>query len=88
MKGEGVKKLKWGAIEIGGTFTNGQVNGKGYKKWRKTVSKTLNGPQGARQVKQNDYFIYRGNLENSQIQGYGEFKWPDGRHYIGDFVNS
>ena len=27
-------------------------------------------------------------MENSQIQGYGEFKWPDGRHYIGDYVNS
>ena len=23
MRGEGVKKLKWGAIEIGGMFTNG-----------------------------------------------------------------
>lgn len=33
-------------------------------------------------------FVYRGNLKDSKIHGYGEFKWPDGRHYIGDFVNS
>ena len=44
--------------------------------------------QDTRQVKQYEYFIYRGNLENSLIQGFGEFKWPDGRHFIGDFVNS
>lgn len=39
-------------------------------------------------MKAYEYFIYRGNLDNSQIHGYGEFKWPDGRHYIGSFVNS
>ena len=32
--------------------------------------------------------MYRGELKDSQMQGYGEFKWPDGRHYIGDFVNA
>lgn len=32
--------------------------------------------------------MYRGSLKDSQILGYGEFKWPDGRHFIGDFVNS
>ena len=39
MRGEGVKKLKWGAIEIGGLFVNGQVNGKGYKRWRHTQTR-------------------------------------------------
>ena len=39
-------------------------------------------------MKSYEWFIYRGHLEKSQIDGYGEFKWPDGRHYIGDFVNS
>lgn len=32
--------------------------------------------------------MYRGNMKDSLIMGYGEFKWADGRHYIGDFVNS
>ena len=39
-------------------------------------------------MRQEIVYIYRGNLVNSQIQGFGEFKWADGRHYIGDFVNS
>jgi hypothetical protein len=30
-------------------------------------------------------YIYRGTFSNSKIDGKGEFKWPDGRHYIGDF---
>ena len=60
MKGEGVKKLNWGQVEIGGHFSYGHVNGKGYKKWRKTVFKTINGQQGQRQVKAYEWFIYRG----------------------------
>lgn len=39
-------------------------------------------------VKEELVYTYRGNLKDSQIMGYGEFKWPDGRHYIGDFINS
>ena len=27
-------------------------------------------------------------MKDSRIDGQGEFKWPDGRHYIGEFVNS
>lgn len=34
MKGIGVKKLEGGALEIGGYFENGTVNGKGHKKWK------------------------------------------------------
>lgn len=84
MKGQGTKKLKFGAIEIAGNFSNGgEVNGKGLKKWRKIIKNS-----NSRQPKQYEYYIYRGNLENSQIEGFGEFKWPDGRHYIGNFVNS
>lgn len=84
MKGQGVKKLKFGAIEIAGNFSNGQeVNGKGLKKWRRLVKSA-----GSRATKQYEYYIYRGQMENSQIEGYGEFKWPDGRHYIGNFVSS
>ena len=60
------------------------MNGKGLKKWRKVIK----GTAGSRTGKQYEYYIYRGQLENSQIEGFGEFKWPDGRHYIGDFVNS
>ena len=38
MRGQGTKKLKYGAIEITGNFGSGQeVNGKGLKKWRKLV---------------------------------------------------
>lgn len=33
-------------------------------------------------------FSYRGFLKDSKIEGKGEFKWPDGRHYIGEFRNS
>jgi hypothetical protein len=32
-------------------------------------------------------FQYRGRLKNSQMHGKGEFKWPDGRHYFGEFFN-
>ena len=88
MRGEGVKKLKWGQIEVGGNFINGQVSGKGYKKWRRTFNRAIIVNNIQRVVKAHEYFIYRGNLEKSQINGYGEFKWPDGRHYIGNFVNS
>ena len=62
MKGQGTKKLRWGAIEISGNFSNGQeVNGKGLKKWRRVIK----GSGGARAAKQYEYFIYRGNLEDS-----------------------
>ena len=59
-------------IQIGGVFDGGVVNGKGFKKWRN----------------QTGNFVYRGNLIDSQISGFGVFKWPDGRHYIGNFVNA
>lgn len=84
MRGQGVKKLKFGAIEIAGSFgANQEVHGKGLKKWRKVIKNAR-----SMRTKQFEYYIYRGNLVNSQIDGFGEFKWPDGRHYIGDFVNS
>ena len=41
-----------------------------------------------KQVKDFEFYVYRGNLKDSRIEGKGEFKWPDGRHYIGDFQNS
>jgi len=72
IKGQGVKKMGNGQIEIGGCFDQGVVNGKGFKKWK--------GQQGV--------FVYRGELLDSQINGFGVFKWPDGRHFIGDFVNA
>jgi hypothetical protein len=49
MKGEGVKKINGGIIQIGGNFDKGQVNGKGFKKWRNSKG----------------IFIYRGNLVDS-----------------------
>lgn len=62
MRGAGVKKLKFGAIEVSGNFSNGQeVNGKGLKKWRKQI-KSQNMQS---KIKHYEYFIYRGNLENS-----------------------
>ena len=55
MKGQGVKKLKFGAIEITGNFSNGQeVNGKGLKKWRRVIK------TGNRAIKSYEHFIYRG----------------------------
>lgn len=88
IRGEGVKKLKWGQIEIGGYFHGGQITGKGYKKWRTKVAQKIKVNDKLRHISRYEYFIYRGNLQNSQIEGFGEFKWPDGRHYIGDFVNA
>jgi hypothetical protein len=35
-----------------------------------------------------EIYVYRGMMRDSKIEGQGEFKWPDGRHYIGEFVNS
>lgn len=75
MRGLGEKKMNFGDQVLGGYFENGIVNGKGLKKWRKEGSSK----------NQNQFYIYRGNLVNNQIEGFGEFKWPDGRHYIGDF---
>jgi hypothetical protein len=37
MKGLGTKKLRNGMAEIHGYFENNQVNGKGYKKWKRFV---------------------------------------------------
>jgi len=62
MRGQGVKKLKFGAIEIAGSFgTNQEVQGKGLKKWRKVIR----GSCGTRLAKQYEHYIYRGNLVNS-----------------------
>lgn len=72
IKGMGVKKMLNGAVEIGGNFENGVVNGKGHKKLKS----------------QGGINIFRGNLQNSVMSGYGVFKWADGRHYIGNFVNA
>lgn len=30
-------------------------------------------------------FRYRGQLKDTNIDGKGEFKWPDGRQYFGEF---
>jgi hypothetical protein len=30
-------------------------------------------------------FHYRGQLKDTKIDGKGEFKWPDGRQYFGEF---
>ena len=62
MRGEGVKKLNWGQIEVGGNFINGQVIGKGYKKWRRTINRTIIVNKIQRLVKAHEYFGYRGNL--------------------------
>lgn len=53
------------------------MNGKGFKKWRTSEFE-----------KHDNVHIYRGNLVQSKISGFGVFKWPDGRHYIGEFVNA
>ena len=58
-----MKKINGGEIEIGGVFEAGSVNSQGWKKWR-----TAKGE-----------FSYRGELSKSEIDGYGVFKWPDGR---------
>jgi hypothetical protein len=78
MKGHGIKRLNNGTLEIGGYYENGAVHGKGHKKWRKEGTS----------IASQTFYIYRGNLANNQIDGFGEFKWPDGRHYIGDFMRS
>jgi hypothetical protein len=40
MKGLGTKKIRNGAIEIHGNFDGHNVNGRGYKKWKKFVNVT------------------------------------------------
>ena len=88
MRGQGVKKSNDGNIEVSGYFDSGNtVNGKGYKKWKRATY-TQQNFYPYKSIKNEEIYIYRGNLVDSQIQGYGEFKWPDGRHYIGWFVNS
>lgn len=88
MRGPGVKKCNNGTMEIQGNFDNHCcVTGKGQKKW-KIIRFEKQNFYPYKQVKVEQLFIYRGELRESQIQGYGEFKWPDGRHYIGDFVNA
>lgn len=67
MRGQGIKKLKYGEIEISGFFINQHVSGKGYKKWRQTVLKNVKGVGKMREIKHIEWFIYRGDLENSQI---------------------
>jgi len=89
MRGIGTKKMKNGSVEIHGFFDHNSVNGKGYKKWKKFMTKKNSLGGGSRMgTRQVEFYIYRGNLKDSQIDGKGEFKWPDGRHYIGDFANS
>ena len=80
MRGMGTKRQ--GGVEIHGMFENNKVNGKGYKKWKRVSNNN-----GCRN-KIVEFYLYRGMLKESRIEGQGEFKWPDGRHYIGEFRNS
>ena len=32
-----------------------------------------------------EIYKYRGQLKDTKIDGKGEFKWPDGRQYFGEF---
>jgi len=64
MKGKGVKRLNKGELEISGFFDKGVVNGKGYKKWQRTVVKPVPGAFG-KSMRQQVNFIYRGTLSNS-----------------------
>jgi hypothetical protein len=34
----------------------------------------------------SETYQYRGKLVDNSIQGKGEFKWPDGRQYFGEFL--
>jgi len=67
MRGQGIKKIRWGEVEISGIFYGNHVNGKGYKKWRKITYKTIKGsnPSRTREAKQEAFYIYRGQLQNS-----------------------
>ena len=65
MRGQGIKKLKWGEIEISGFFNNQHVNGKGYKKWRQYIKKNVKSLTNKREIKHIEWFIYRGDLDNS-----------------------
>jgi hypothetical protein len=59
-----VKKIRWGEIELSGNFLGQQINGKGYKKWRNFVTKTIKGVK-PRETKVAEWYIYRGDLEHS-----------------------
>ena len=92
MKGLGTKKLRNGMVEIQGMFDGNSVNGKGSKKWkRQVVHQTNSSTTGTHKNlstnvhRVTEVYLYRGNMRDSKIEGQGEFKWPDGRHYIGEF---
>jgi hypothetical protein len=87
MRGQGVKKLRWGEVEITGVFNGQHVNGKGQKRWRVQITVPSTNPKQP-PTKKTEWCVYKGELNQSQISGFGEFKWHDGRHYIGQFVNS
>lgn len=87
MRGLGTMRINNGNLEINGYFDNNNlVNGKGYKKWKRFVyNEDPKNPN--KKIRVAEIYVYRGQLKDSKIDGYGEFKWPDGRHYIGDFNN-
>lgn len=66
MRGNGVKKIRWGEIELSGFFNGQHINGKGLKKWRTFVSKSIKGTK-MRETKVAEWYIYRGELKQSQI---------------------
>ena len=53
-------------------ISKNNATGKGFKQWE------YNGEE----------YLFKGALNESQIADFGEFRWPDGRVYIGQFKNA
>jgi len=81
-------------VTFEGNFRNGEPRGTGTKTGPNYILKGwFNGydnVSGRECIKKYwssaGVFQYRGCLRNSQIHGQGEFKWPDGRKYLGEFL--
>jgi len=65
MLGNGVKKIRWGEVEIQGYFNGQHVTGKGVKKWRVITTKMTKSATKQRETKVTEWYVYRGELENS-----------------------
>ena len=66
--GEGIHTMTDGTSIIGFFSGKKTITGKGTKIWRKEAKE----------------YIYKGSINNGNIDKKGEFEFPDGRTYVGD----
>lgn len=68
---------------------NGQMTHKGKSYYIEGIFSDFTKVSGQMCIKklthQDQTYYYRGQLKDTNIDGKGEFRWPDGRHYFGEF---